>query len=113
MKYEKKPGLFADSIFHPLSFILHTSSFLILFYSAPLSAGRAEPESPVDQAHGLYFQGALEKAVDLYATVPEDNSRYAEALLNRALVLNQLGRTDEAAAELVRCERLMPDSAFI
>lgn len=85
---------------------------LLLFTARPLPAQNAASD-PFSEAQQAFFRGDLEQSLQCYGDVSEKDPRYPEALLNRAILFNQLGRLNDALLEITRCEYFMHNSAFV
>ncbi len=85
---------------------------VLIVITRPLHAQNPAPD-PFSDARQAYFQGNLELALQRYGDVPESDPRYPEALLDRAVLFNQLGRLDDALLEITRCESFMHNSPFV
>ncbi len=71
-----------------------TENYWALFYAGYLDASR----------------GDMDEALEMYARIPVTSELYPNALENRALVLNDMGRTDEAIALLEAYLEEEPDA---
>jgi tetratricopeptide (TPR) repeat protein len=74
-----------------------------------VAAGRAFADAHHLLGLSYSLVGQHDKALEQLDRALALNSHYVEALIHRALVLNELGREDEATAELRRAQRIDSD----
>lgn len=93
-------------------FSLSIISLVFLFLSPARADSIADAER-LAEGNRLYFLGELEQAVDAYAKVPRASRLYGAARLNRAVLLRQMGKSQEALSDFRRCEERGPRDAFL